>query len=141
MGIEGLLKVGIAVKDLEEAKRLFGQVFGLASEGEDTYEPLSMRYSLSSLGNMLLELIQPTGPEGPIARFIKNHGEGLQHICFTVSDIEEVMKQLKQQGIEFVPESPFELDAAFGRAKFAFARPRAFNGVIVEFVEVVRPAA
>jgi methylmalonyl-CoA/ethylmalonyl-CoA epimerase len=136
MGIEGLLKVGIAVKNLEEATKLLSEAFGLTPEAGETYEPYSMRYNVSNIGDVLLELIEPTEPHGPIAEFIRTHGEGLQHISLEVSNIEEVMSDLKGKGIQFVHEAPMESDAALGKVKFAFVRPKVFHGVLVQLMEM-----
>lgn len=137
MGVERLLEVGIVVKDLEKALDLFTEVLGVTPGRTDTYERYGMRYNLCSLGDLYIELIESTDSEGPIAEFIEKRGEGLHHIALKVSDVEQVMAQMKEKGIEFVEETPLYLDVSYGRVKFTFARPRSLNGVLLELIEVL----
>ncbi|MCX5999578.1 MAG: VOC family protein, partial [Chloroflexi bacterium] len=131
------LKFGIAVRDLDEATRHFTEVLGLVARGPRTYEPFSLRYDICPVGDTMLELMESTTPDGPIARFIDEHGEGLQHICLRVPDLEEAVSQLKQRGIEFVQETPTETESSLGRLKFVFARPKSFRGVLVQLAQVL----
>ena len=135
MGIDGLLKIGIVVKDLDEATRVFTEVLGLTPAGGAFYEPFGMRYGVCGVGDSLIELMEPMTADGPIGRFMENRGEGLQHMCLEVSNIEEMMSQLREKGVEFVQDVPEELDSAFGRLKYVFISPHVFNGVLVQLME------
>jgi len=137
MGIERVLEVGIAVRNLDKAIKLFTEVLGLTPGEMEIYEPYKMRFNLCRLGDVYFELIEPTTPEGPIAKFIETHGEGLHHIALKVSNVEELMTQLKEKGIQFTEETPLHLQVNYGRVKFAFAHPQSFHGVLLELVEVL----
>jgi methylmalonyl-CoA/ethylmalonyl-CoA epimerase len=137
MGIERVLEVGIAVKDLGKATKLFTEVLGLTPGEVEIYEPYNMRFNLCRLGEVYFELIEPTASEGPIAKFIQTHGEGLHHIALKVSNIEETMSQLRQKGIQFTEETPLHLQVNYGRVKFAFAHPQLLHGVLIELIEVL----
>lgn len=137
MGIESLWKIGIATRDLDESCRLFTQVLGLAPGPKGPFESLGQKIAICQLGDVSIELIEPVGPDAPIAKFIEQRGEGLQHIGFRVSDIEGLVSNLKKKGIEFVQEAPVEAEFEATKAKFIFARPRSFHGVLVEFVELL----
>lgn len=137
MGIERVLEVGIAVRDLDKAIKLFTEVLGLTVGEMEIYEHYNMRFNLCRLGDVYFELIEPTASEGPIAKFIETYGEGLHHIALKVSNIEETMTRLKGKGIQFTEETPLHLQVSYGRVKFAFARPESFCGVLIELIEVL----
>ena len=137
MGIERVLEVGIAVRDLDKAIKLFTEVLGLKPGEMEIYEPYKMRFNLCRLGEVYFELIEPTASEGPIAKFIETHGEGLHHIALKVSNVEETMTWLKEKGIQFTEETPLHLQVSYGRVKFAFAHPQSFHGVLIELIEVI----
>jgi len=137
MGVEKLQEIGIAVRDLAEALRLFTDILGVPPGNTETFDRYGMRFNLCPLGDAYLELIEPTSPEGALAESIEQRGEGLHHIAFKVSNLEETMARLREKGIEFVEEAPLYLDVSYGRVKFTFVRPRSFHGVLLELVEVL----
>jgi len=132
-----VLEVGIAVRNLDKATRLFTEVLGLTPGKVEVYEAYNMRFNLCRLGDVYFELIEPTASEGPIAKFIETYGEGLHHIALKVSNIEETMTRLKGKGIQFTEEAPLYLQVNYGRVKFAFAHPQSFHGVLLELIEVI----
>ncbi len=135
MGIEGLMKIGIATKDLDKTTTLLADALGLVPGEAVAYQPLGMRYRILMLGDFFIEVIEPMGADGPIAKFIAQNGEGLQHITFKVSDIEQVMAELKSKGAQFTQAHPISLDTSLGPVKFAFMNPRRSNGVLIQLME------
>ncbi len=136
MLIKGVLKIGIAVKDLEHAGKVYTEQLGLDYKKGNNYPPLQMRYDLCWLGDsFMLQFIEPTGT-GSIARFLDKNGEGLQHITFQVDGLDEAMSELKAKGVEFFPDEPVCLSPPeFGPVRFVFIPPRLFNGVLVQLME------
>ncbi len=139
MGIEGLMKIGIATKDLDKTASLLSEAFGLVPGEAVAYQPYGMRYRILTVGDFFIEVIEPTGSDGPIAKFIEEHGEGLQHLTFKVSGIEEVMADLKSKGARFTASAPVMVNTAIGPAKFAFMSPRGSNGVLLQLMEFQKP--
>jgi methylmalonyl-CoA/ethylmalonyl-CoA epimerase len=137
MQIEGVLKVGIAVKDMDKAVSCYSDFLGLAPGDIVAYEPFGMRYCMFELGeSSFLELMEPTTPESPIGRFIESHGEGLQHLSLKVADMEEAIAELKGKGIRFAQEAPLREHVGFGTAKFIFVQPQSTRGVLLQLVEL-----
>lgn len=132
-----MLEVGIAVRDLDKAIKLFTEVLGLTAGEMEIYERYNMRFNLCRLGDVYFELIEPTTSEGPIAKFIEAYGEGLHHIALKVSNVEETMTQLRGKGIQFTEESPLYLQVNYGEVKFAFAHPQSLHGVLLELIEIL----
>ena len=137
MQIEGVLKVGIAVKDMDKALSCYSDVLGLTPSEIVAYEPFGMRYCMLALGeSSFLELMEPTTPSSPIARFIETHGEGLQHLSLRVADIEEAIEELKEKGLRFAQEAPLRENVSFGTAKFIFVQPQSTGGVLIQLVQL-----
>ena len=137
MGIQGVMKIGIATKDLDETANVLGDAFGLVPGEAVAYPPLGMRYRILKLEDFFIEVIEPTGPDGPIAKFIDRNGEGLQHMTFKVSGIEQVMADMKSKGARFTSSAPTRLNTAIGPMKFVFMNPRASNGVLIQLMEML----
>jgi len=137
MGIEGLIKIGIATKDLDKTAALLADAFGLVPGEAVAYEPFGMRYRIFVLGDFYIEVIEPMGTDGPIAKFIAQNGEGLQHMTFKVSDIEQLMADMKSKGARFTSSAPTKVNTAIGLVKFAFVSPRVSNGVVIQLMEML----
>ena len=137
MGIEGLIKIGIATKDLDKTATLLADAFGLVPGEAVAYEPFGMRYRIFVLGDFYIEVIEPMGTDGPIAKFIAQNGEGLQHMTFKVSDIEQLMADMKSKGARFTSSAPMKVNTAIGLVKFAFVSPRVSNGVVIQLMEML----
>ncbi|MBE9581434.1 MAG: methylmalonyl-CoA epimerase [Proteobacteria bacterium] len=121
--------IGIAVFDLEHAKRFYEESFGLAVEHEETLG--EMKIAFVPVGRVNIELIQPTSKEGVIARFIAKRGEGIHHIAYEVDDVGATLERLKAQGVKLLDETPRA--GAHGK-QVAFLHPKSCFGVLTELV-------
>jgi methylmalonyl-CoA/ethylmalonyl-CoA epimerase len=122
--------IGIAVKSLEEAK--IYEALGLAVQHVEVVETQRVKTAFLSVGDSNLELLEPTSPDSPIAKFIEKRGEGIHHICFRVDNIEEHLARLKAEGYRLINEAP--VPGAHG-CRVAFLHPAAGNGVLIELSE------
>jgi methylmalonyl-CoA/ethylmalonyl-CoA epimerase len=122
--------IGIAVKSLDAA-RIY-EVLGLAVQHVETVETQRVKTAFLSIGDSNLELLEPTSPDSPIAKFIEKRGEGIHHLCFRVDNIEEHLERLKAAGYRLVNETP--VPGAHG-CRVAFLHPSAGNGVLIELSE------
>lgn len=122
--------IGIAVRSLEAA-RIY-ELLGLTVNHVETVETQKVRTAFLSTGDANLELLEPTSPDSPVARFIEKRGEGIHHICLRVDDIEAHLERLRSHGYRLVNESP--VPGAHG-CRVAFLHPTAGNGVLIELSE------
>lgn len=122
--------IGIAVRSLDAAK--IYEALGLTVDHVEIVPTQGVKTAFLSAGDSNLELLEPTGPESPIARFIEKRGEGIHHLCFRVDDLEEQLARLKSQGFRLVNEAP--VPGAHG-CRVAFLHPAAGNGVLIELSE------
>jgi methylmalonyl-CoA/ethylmalonyl-CoA epimerase len=120
------------VNDLEEAIRLFQDLFGVqASEIRESAKD-RVRGAILDFGNARIELIQPTASDTAVARFIEKRGQGLHHIAFhPKDDVKARLDDLKGRGYQAIDQEPrrgmFEM--------VGFMHPGSTGGILVEFVE------
>jgi len=128
--IKQISHLGIAVKDLEEARKFYRSVFGLESSEPIIGGDGTIKVSMVEIGNTLIELLQPIGSEGVMAKFLEKRGEGFHHICYEVDDINSEIASLKAAGIDVLGEPK---PGAEGMS--VFLHPKGTHGVLVELVE------
>jgi len=128
--IKGISHLGVAVKNLEEAREFYRHVLGLKSAEPIIGGEGTIKVSMVDTGNTVIELLQPIGNEGVMARFLEKKGEGFHHICYEVDDIEAAIASVKAKGLEVLGEPK---PGAEGMT--AFIHPRDTHGVLIEFVE------
>lgn len=125
--------IGIAVRSLEGGAKIY-QALGLSIEHVETVETQKVKTAFLSVGDSNLELLEPTSPDSPIAKFIEKRGEGIHHICLRVENIEAHLARLKSEGYRLINEAP--VPGAHG-CRVAFLHPAAGNGVLIELSELL----
>ena len=123
--------IGIAVKSIDAAKKIYEDL-GLTIEHVESVETQRVRTAFLSAGDANLELLEPSGPDSTIAKYIEKRGEGIHHLCFRVDDIEAHLARLKERGYRLINEAP--VPGAHG-CRVAFLHPAAGNGVLIELSE------
>jgi methylmalonyl-CoA/ethylmalonyl-CoA epimerase len=123
--------VGIVVNDLDAAAASYerlgfraGERFAVPAQGI-----VAIVYRA---GPGYMELIQPTDPEGAIARYMAKRGEGTHHVAYAVDDIEAALAQLKATGVRLIDEVPRTGTHGW---RIAFIHPESCHGVLTELVE------
>jgi methylmalonyl-CoA/ethylmalonyl-CoA epimerase len=122
--------IGIAVRSIE-ATSIY-KALGLEIEHVETVESQGVRTAFLPAGDSNLELLEPTGPDSPVARYIEKRGEGVHHLCFRVDDLDLHLERLAAAGYRLINESP--VPGAHG-CRVAFLHPSAGNGVLIELSE------
>ncbi len=122
--------IGIAVKDLDKAVHFCGKTLKL--EVSDYIDTPDMIVAMVTIGDVKIELMQPKeASSGAIAKFVEKRGEGVQHICLEVDDVEKGIEHIKDMGYEFVDENVrkgLEGDIVFLKPKETF-------GVLFELLQ------
>ena len=126
--------IGIAVRSLDSAK--IYEDLGLTIEHVETVETQRVKTAFLSVGDSNLELLEPTSPDSPVAKFIEKRGEGIHHICLRVDDLEAHLERLKAAGYRLINEAP--VPGAHG-CRVAFLHPSAGNGVLIELSSLEKP--
>ena len=123
--------ISIAVKNLEQAKKIWGPVLG-KTEPDIEYIDKSEKIKVARywLGDVGFELMESTAPDGEVARFIEKRGEGIMLISLNVDNTRESMNELKQKDYSFIGgPRPFK------GCEFAFIHPKKMNGVLLEIID------
>lgn len=128
--IKGISHIGIAVNNLEEALKLYKDIF--FKDGSEPEWFGEIRFSFLPFGNTHIELLESTTPEGIIRKFIEKRGEGIHHISFEVDDIEGELRALKEKGVQLINEKPYY--NAHGNL-VAFINPKSTRGVLIELIQ------
>jgi methylmalonyl-CoA/ethylmalonyl-CoA epimerase len=122
--------IGIAVKSLQASK--IYEALGLTIDHVEDVKTQGVKTAFLNVGETHLELLEPLGPDSPVAKFIDKRGEGIHHICFRVTNLQAHLDRLKKQGYRLINESP--VPGAHG-CRVAFLHPSAGNGVLIELSE------
>ena len=123
--------VGVAVKDIEAVLAFFNKVFDVPDAEIVLMEDQGVRATLIEVGQTRLELLEPTGPESGVGRFIERRGEGLHHLAFNVTDISGKLQTLQTLGVDLIDQTPREGLSG----TIAFVNPRSVFGILTELVE------
>ncbi len=125
--------LGMAVYSIEEASRLYRDVLGLPSEGVEEIPDQKVRVACFQLGEVRIELLEPTAEDSPIAKFLDKKGPGPHHVAYRVDDLPAALAALKSAGIGLIDETPRR---GAGGMLIAFAHPKSTGGVLMEFCQV-----
>jgi methylmalonyl-CoA epimerase len=124
--------IGIAVKSLSEAVKIYEQAVGLKLAGYDEVDEQGVRVAMLDIGESRIELLEPTRPDSPVEKFMARRGEGIHHIAVRVDNIEQALERLKAAGIRLIDEKP---KRGAHNTRVAFIHPASTHGVLMELVE------
>lgn len=126
----------IAVKDLDTARKIWEPVFG-KSEPDDPYidEPEQIRVARYWIGEVGFELMESTSPDGPVAKWIDKHGEGVMLISLNVDSTRQAIQELEAKDYPVIPAPNGEKARPFRDCEFAFIHPKKVNGVLLELID------
>ena len=127
--------IGIAVKDIEGANKLFAALLGASHYKTESVESEMVSTSFYKVGESKIELLEASDPNSAIAKFIEKRGEGIHHIAFEVEDINAEMKRLKEAGFIFTRDEPFR---GADNKMVCFMHPKSTNGMLVELCQEIK---
>jgi len=124
--------VAIAVKDLKESMELFERVLGLKPAAIENAPCQKVNEAVYKVGEgMEIDLMESTGPDSSVAKFLEKRGEGLHHIAFEVDDVDAELKAMEGRGVELIDREG--RDGVAG--KIGFLHPKSLKGVLVELLQ------
>jgi methylmalonyl-CoA/ethylmalonyl-CoA epimerase len=132
--ITGLNHISIAVPDLEAAARQLSEKYGLVLGPRLVNAGQGVRLAYVELGAARIELIAPSRPDSPIAKFLeRNPNGGIHHFCLGVDDVDATVAGLAQNGVRVLGGGKPQHNVAGER--IAFVHPGDFLGALVELEE------
>ncbi len=127
--IKNIDHLGIAVRSLDETIPVYEKALGIRCERREEVPAQKVRTAFFDVGGVHLELLEPTAPDSPIARFLADRGEGLHHLALRTDDITGQLAQAAAAGVRLINEKPVE--GAAGKL-VAFLHPKSTHGVLTE---------
>ena len=132
--IEKIEHIGIAVKNLDDANKIYEQLLGTPPYKMETVDSEGVNTSFFKTGESKVELLQATKDENAIAKFITKKGEGIHHIAFAVKDIDKEIKRLKEGGYTIINKSPKK---GADNKLVCFVHPKNTKGVLIELCQEI----
>lgn len=129
----GLDHIGMAVHSLEESLPLYRDLLGLPLLYEEEVESDGVRVAVLDLGGEgHLELLEPTGPDTPVGKFVEKRGPGIHHLALGVKDCAAALTALKACGYRMLDETP---RPGAGGKQIGFVHPKSTGGVLLEMCQ------
>lgn len=135
MRISRVNHLGVIVEDMDAAIAGFQDRLGLPLAKTEVYADI-LDIAFLPCGDTQVELICPREEDDPAARYLREHGPGIQHVAFEVEDLEAALAELGERGVETLGEAP---RPGADDTIIAFLDPRSFGGILVELCQP-RPA-
>ena len=134
MMITGLSHVSIVVPDLAAALEKLRALYGLTAGEIKVNEEQGVRMTYIDLGNAKIELMEPSRPDSPIAKFLeRNPKGGIHHFCLGVDSVAQTTKDLAAAGAQVLGAGKVQLNVHGER--IAFIHPQDFLGALIELEE------
>jgi methylmalonyl-CoA/ethylmalonyl-CoA epimerase len=129
--------IGIACRDLEAKIAFYESVFGLTVASVEVNESQGVREAMlqvaeGAAGDSYIQLLEPTGPDTPVGRFLERRGEGVHHVGYGVVNITAALEAIGAAGVRLIDERPRH--GSMG-ASIAFLHPADIGGVLTELVQ------
>ena len=128
--IEKIDHLGIAVRSIAAARKFYEEVLGLVCEKEEVVASQKVRTAFFTVGDIHIELLEPTSDDSPIAAFLEKKGEGFHHIAYRTDDINGQLEIAREHGCRLINEAPIQ---GAGGKQVAFLHPKGTFGVLTEF--------
>jgi methylmalonyl-CoA/ethylmalonyl-CoA epimerase len=130
--LEKIDHIGIAVKDIEQAIRLYKESFGIEPSLVYESEYTKAKIAFFPIGDVKIELIQPTNPESVMAKFLEKKGEGIHHVSFKVKDVDHSLAEMEKKGIQLIDKKSRKVR---DNERVGFLHPKSTNGVLFELIQ------
>ena len=128
--LEKIDHLGIAVNSIEEARQFYENVLGLRCEKIEEIASQKVRTAFFRIGEIHIELLEPTADDSPIAKFLASRGEGIHHVSYKTDDIKVELSKAAEAGCRLIHDKPI---TGAGGKQVAFLHPKSSHGVLTEF--------
>ena len=124
--------IAIAVHSLDHHIPIYRDLLGLPFLEREVINEQKVTVAIFKIGEVRIELLEPIDEHSPISNFLEKKGEGLHHIAFRTDNIEPLLLQLKEKGVQLIDEKPRQ---GAGGTKIAFLHPRSTGKVLMEICQ------
>ncbi|MEY3679150.1 MAG: hypothetical protein RI924_1291 [Bacteroidota bacterium] len=127
--------IGIAVRDLAASCELYERLLGVKHYKIEAVESEQVNTAFFKTGENKIELLEASGEQSVLHKFLEKRGEGIHHIAFAVDDIYAEMERLKQEGFTLLNETPKN---GADNKLVCFVHPKDASGVLVELCQEIK---
>jgi len=127
------LQLALNVDDLDEAIATYERLFGGRVEYRDSLAAQGVEAAAVLVGEGRIELLEPTGDDTPVGRFLARRGPGMHHVALESEDVAATLRELAAAGAQLIDERP--RPGLFGK-QVAFVHHESVHGVLTEVVSV-----
>ncbi len=124
--------IGIAVQSIEVALPFYRDQLGMEFLGSEEVAGQMGKVAMLGIGESKIELLEPTSPDSPVAKFMEKSGQGIHHIAYEVADLEAAIAKMIAEGARMIDEKPRQ--GAHGTL-IAFVHPKSSYGVLTELCQ------
>jgi methylmalonyl-CoA/ethylmalonyl-CoA epimerase len=124
--------VAIAVRDLEAAIAYYHETYGCEVEHREAVERDGVEEALLKVADSYIQLLTPTRPDSPVAKYLDAKGEGMHHVGYRVADCAAALAVVKEQGHRVIDEVPRPGSRG---TTVAFVHPKTAFGTLIELVQ------
>ena len=133
MKISQIEHIGIAVESIEKVLPYFENVLGLKCYKTEVVEDQKVKTAFLKVGEVKLELLEPTSPESTIAAYLEKRGQGLHHMAFRIEDgVANALAEADAAGIRLIDKAPRK---GAENLNIAFLHPKSTVGILTELCE------
>lgn len=129
MSISHIEHIGIAVENLQDAIAYYENVLGLKCYSIEEVKDQKVRTAFFKVGDVKLELLESTDPEGTIAKFIEKKGPGMHHLAFAVDNVAKSLSDVEEKGVKLIDKTPRKGAESLN---IGFLHPKSTLGVLTE---------
>ncbi len=125
--------LGVAVKSIDEVLPYFENTLGLKCYAIEEVADQKVKTAFLKVGEVKLELLEPTSPESAVAKFLENGGRGVHHVAFAVEDgVANALAECDAQGLRLIDKAP---RPGAENMMIAFLHPKCTAGILTELCE------
>jgi methylmalonyl-CoA/ethylmalonyl-CoA epimerase len=124
--------IGVAVEDLDDAIKLYSEVFEMPLQHRETVAEQGVEAALLGVGDGHVELLSPLGDDTPVGKYLAKRGPGLHHTAYRCDDVAGALELCRERGLRLIDERPRR---GIRGSKVAFLHPASTGGVLTELVE------
>ena len=133
MKISQIEHIGIAVESIEKVLPYFENVLGLKCYKTEVVEDQKVKTAFLKVGEVKLELLEPTSPESTIAAYLEKRGPGMHHMAFRIEDgVANAIAEADAAGIRLIDKAPRK---GADSMNIAFLHPKSTVGILTELCE------
>ena len=129
MKISHIEHIGIAVKNLDEAIPFYENILGLKCYKTEEVSDQKVKTAFFMAGQTKIELLEPTSPESPVAKFIEKRGTGIHHLAYAVDNVDKALGELAEKGVQLIDKKGRK---GAEELNIGFLHPKSTMGVLTE---------